>query len=109
MKSKRTLGIGTLLTAAFAIVLLAAAGRAAKRTDSITCSISSGTTFTWASGTTSINYDWVASDGSQTGNGLITPNGPGASNVSTPANSVTLNATYIKKRGLSFKLSAACQ
>jgi hypothetical protein len=93
-----TLGMGLVLC-----VLLAPTGRAAPKTptgtDTVTCSLSQGTNFTWQSGTTLITYVFARSDSSVTAQGSITVHGnkAGSTNISTPGDAATVQATFFKK------------
>jgi hypothetical protein len=98
--------IGTFLTVMLVSAILAAPSGAAKPTDAIICS-PTGSSLSWASGTTSFSGDYYnASDQSVlsfTSNGRI--NGPGSTSLPTPpADALTVGATLIKKRGLPVRL-----
>jgi hypothetical protein len=56
-----------------------------------------------------IAYYWVDASDARTGDGEVTPKGPGTVTVETPANSVLLVATYYKRRDPgSFETRANC-
>ena len=104
---RRTLRVLTVFGLAVLVsMVLSATGGAAKPSDSMTCSISAGTTFTWISGTIQILYEWDRTDGTATAQGNYNPtgNGPGSVNltsigVNTPTDAAILKATFNNKRG----------
>jgi hypothetical protein len=61
--------------------------------------LSQGTNFTWQSGTTLITYVFARSDSSVTAQGSITVHGnkAGSTNISTPGDAATVQATFFKK------------
>lgn len=97
-----TLGMAVVVGA-----MVAATGGAAKPIDSMTCSLSAGTTFTWISGTTVIDYEFDRADNTATAIGTIVPsgNGPGSDTITTPSDAVILKAIFGNRRGPAAKLA----
>lgn len=86
--------------------MVAATGGAAKPIDSMTCSLSAGTTFTWISGTTVIDYEFDRADNTATAVGTIVPSGgPRSDTITTPSDAVILKAIFGNRRGPAAKLA----
>ena len=96
MRRTITLVVGFLIS-----VILAPAGAAAMAIDTVTCSLSAGTTFTWIKGTTEIQYEFDRADTTPTAEGIITPahNGPGSDTITTPSDAVVVKALFVNKHG----------
>jgi hypothetical protein len=65
--------------------------------NTVSCSVSQGTTITWQSGTTGISYTFFQADATtMTGQGTITPpdNGPGSTTFQQPSTSAFVQVTW---------------
>lgn len=71
-----------------------------KGTNTVTCSISAGTTFTWVAGTTEITYVFRRSDNSITEQGSYFPSKAhqaGSTTITTASDAATVQATFFVK------------
>jgi hypothetical protein len=85
---------------------LAAPGGAAPKpptgANSVTCSVSAGTTFTWRSDVTSVHYEFDRSDGTPTGmiGSFSTKKLSDSFTMTTPPDAVTVQPLFVMKSGL---------
>ena len=100
---QRRLRLLTLVLGVAAAAVLAPAGSATKGSgsDSMTCSLSAGTTFTYVAGTSVIDYEFDRADQTATAVGTFAIRGSKAGSVemATPSDAATLKATFGSKRG----------
>jgi len=104
---RRTLCV-LALTLGLTEVLAAPGGAAPKPptgTDSVTCSMSAGTTFTWTSDTTQIQYVFYRDTAGTTPaeQGLFKTHGTGPKTIATPIDAVALQVLFVKKSGIAGK------
>jgi len=97
----RALALAVGMTVIVSAVFAAAGGAAPKPkgTDTVTCSLSAGTTFTWSTGTSEIVYDFYRSDGSLTDTGKFKTTGSGSNTIPTPPDATTVQGFWAKRNG----------
>ena len=93
------LGLGLVVAA-----LLAAPGGAtpmSKGTNSVTCSLSGGTTFTWSSGIVWVYYEFDRSDGTATDTGSFSTKKLGGSyTMATPSDAASVQPIFVMRNGV---------
>jgi hypothetical protein len=99
-----------LLLALGMTVVLAAPGGAAPRPprgrDSVTCSLSAGTTFTWTSDIATVHYEFDRSDGTATEIGFFKTHGSSYT-IGTAPDAATVQTIFLRKDGSGAKLPPA--
>ena len=96
------LGLGLVVAAVFAAP--GGAASTSKGTNSVTCSLSAGTTFTWSSGITWVYCEFDRSDGTATDTGSFSTKKLGGSyTMATPSDAVSVQPIFVMRNGLGGK------